>query len=112
MSKAADNLPNLPETEVIQPILQCGVLYLGTALPTPGQRGLNSIQEPLSHRYPIDGTNTVRGDFSFYFSNKTSIIFIVTTLQELMRFFRSMKTEFNWFLLVKHMLHFSIRWRH
>lgn len=59
--KATDQLPNLPETEVIQPILQCGVLYLGTALPTPGRHGLDAVQEPLSHRYPIDGINTVRG---------------------------------------------------
>ena len=56
-----DQLPVLPETEIIEPIAQCGVLYLGTPLPSPGQRGLDSVQEPLSHRYPVDGTNTARG---------------------------------------------------
>ena len=58
---SGEQLPNLPETEVIEPIVQCGVLYLGTAVPSAGLRGLDSIQEPLSHRYPIDGTNAVRG---------------------------------------------------
>ncbi|CAF1063614.1 unnamed protein product [Adineta steineri] len=56
-----DQLPNIPETQVIEPVVQCGVLYLGTAPPTPGRRGLDSIQEPFAHRYPVDGTNTARG---------------------------------------------------
>jgi len=34
---------------------------LGTAIPSIGQRGIDSIQEPLSKRYPIDGTEIVRG---------------------------------------------------
>ena len=58
---SGEQRPHLPETEVIEPIVQCGVLYLGTGVPSPGLRGLDSIQEPLSHRYPIDGTNAVRG---------------------------------------------------
>lgn len=58
---ATDELPNLPERQVIEPIVQCGVLYIGTAVPSPGRRGLDSVQEPLSHRYPVDGTNTVQG---------------------------------------------------
>jgi hypothetical protein len=58
----ADQLPILPETRLIDPIVQCGVLYLGSAPPSPGFRGLDSIQEPFSHRYPVDGTNTVRGE--------------------------------------------------
>jgi len=65
MSAAAetiDQLPIIPETEIIEPIVQCSVLYLGTAPPSPGRRGLDSIQEPCSHRYPVDGTNTARGN--------------------------------------------------
>jgi hypothetical protein len=63
MSKrSADDLPLLPETHIHEPIVQCGVLYLGTAVPSSGQRGLDSVQEPLSHRYPIDGTNQVHGN--------------------------------------------------
>ncbi len=58
----ADQLPILPETRAIVPIVQCGVLYLGTAPSRAGFHGLDSIQEPFSHRYPVDGTNTVRGD--------------------------------------------------
>ncbi len=58
----ADQLPILPETRAIVPIVQCGVLYLGTAPSSTGFHGLDSIQEPFSHRYPVDGTNTVRGD--------------------------------------------------
>lgn len=62
MSKETnDQLPLIPQTELIEPIVQCGVLYLGTAPPTPGSRGLDSVQEPLAHRYPVDGTNTVQG---------------------------------------------------
>ena len=60
-SPSVAQVPRLPEAHIIEPILQCGVLYLGTALPSPGRRGLDSVQEPLSHRYPIDGTNTARG---------------------------------------------------
>lgn len=59
---ATDQLPDLPEAQIIEPIVQCGVLYLGTAVPSPGRRGLDSVQEPLSHRYPVDGTNTARGN--------------------------------------------------
>jgi hypothetical protein len=59
-----DKLPILPETEIIEPIAQCGVLYLGTVPPSPGRRGLDSVQEPFSHRYPVDGTNTARGNKS------------------------------------------------
>ena len=58
---ATDQLPNLPESQIIEPIVQCGVLYIGSAVPSPGRRGLDSVQEPLSHRYPVDGTNTVQG---------------------------------------------------
>lgn len=58
---ATDQLPDLPEIHIIEPIVQCGVLYIGTAVPSPGRRGLDSVQEPLSHRYPVDGTNTVQG---------------------------------------------------
>jgi hypothetical protein len=56
-----DQLPIIPEKEILEPIVQCGVLYLGTGPPSPGRRGLDSIQEPFSHRYPVDGTNTVQG---------------------------------------------------
>ncbi|CAF2716739.1 unnamed protein product [Rotaria sp. Silwood2] len=59
--KSADQLPVIPETQIIEPIVQCGVLYLGSAPPSPGRRGLDSIQEPFSHRYPVDGTNTAQG---------------------------------------------------
>ncbi len=64
-----EQLPILPETQVIEPVVQCGVLYLGTAPPSPGRRGLDSVQEPFSHRYPVDGTNTVRGNLRKYSSN-------------------------------------------
>lgn len=57
----ADQLPRIPETQIIEPIVQCGVLYLGSAPPSPGRRGIDSVQEPFSRRYPIDGTNTARG---------------------------------------------------
>jgi hypothetical protein len=63
----ADQLPNLPETQIIEPIVQCGVLYLGTGPPSSGRRGLDSVQEPFSHRYPVDGTNTVRGTKFLFF---------------------------------------------
>jgi len=63
---STDELPILPETRPAEPLVQCGVLYLGTAPPSIGRRGLDSIQEPLSHRYPVDGTNTIRGKFYFY----------------------------------------------
>ena len=56
-----DELPILPEAQPIEPLVQCGVLYLGTAPSSPGRQALDSIQEPFSHRYPVDGTNTVRG---------------------------------------------------
>jgi hypothetical protein len=55
-------LPVLPEIRPIDPIVQCGVLYLGSGPTSAGFHGLDSIQEPFSHRYPVDGTNTVRGD--------------------------------------------------
>ncbi|CAF1041732.1 unnamed protein product [Adineta ricciae] len=61
VNTAPDQLPSLPETTVIEPVVQCGVLYLGTAVPSPGRRGIDSIQEPFAHRYPVDGTNTARG---------------------------------------------------
>jgi hypothetical protein len=61
-AETTDPLPIIPETQIIEPIVQCGVLYLGTAPPSPGRRGLDSIQEPFSHRYPVDGTNTARGN--------------------------------------------------
>jgi hypothetical protein len=60
-AQTADQLPLLPETQPADPIIQCGVLYLGTAPISAGLRGLDSIQRPFSHRYPVDGTNTVRG---------------------------------------------------
>ncbi|CAF4894430.1 unnamed protein product [Rotaria sp. Silwood1] len=44
-----------------QPLAKCGVLYLGTAISSPGQRGIDAIQEPLSRRYPVDGKEVVRG---------------------------------------------------
>ncbi len=59
---STNQLPILPETQLIEPIVQCGVLYLGTAPTGAGLRGLDSIQEPFSHRYPIDSTNTIRGN--------------------------------------------------
>ena len=37
------------------------VLYLGAAIPSQDQRGIESIQEPLSKRYPVDGKETVHG---------------------------------------------------
>lgn len=58
---SADQLPILPEIQPIDPLVQCGVLYLGTAPASVGLRSIESIQEPFSHRYPVDGTNTVRG---------------------------------------------------
>lgn len=58
-----DPLPILPETHPAEPLVQCGVLYLGSAPTNPGLRALDSIQEPFSHRYPVDGTNKVRGKF-------------------------------------------------
>jgi hypothetical protein len=61
-AQPVDQLPLLPETRLIDPIIQCGVLYLGTAPTSAGLRGLDSIQQPFSHRYPVDGTNTVRGN--------------------------------------------------
>ena len=66
MSRKQDNnyenvRPLVPEIDVIEPLVQCGVLYLGTVPVDSGLRGLQSIQEPFSHRYPVDGTNTVRG---------------------------------------------------
>lgn len=64
-----EHLPAVPETEVIEPIAQCGVLYVGTAHTSPGRHGLDAIQEPLSLRYPIDGTNTVRGRSAFFSSS-------------------------------------------
>lgn len=64
MSETAiiDQLPLLPESHPPDPLIQCGVLYLGTAPTNPGLRALNSIQEPFSRRYPVDGTNKVRGN--------------------------------------------------
>jgi len=59
--ETTDQLPIIPETEIIEPIVECGVLYLGSGPPSPGRRGIDSIQEPFSHRYPVDGTNTVQG---------------------------------------------------
>ncbi len=40
---------------------KCSVLYLGTAISSVGQRGIDAIQEPLSRRYPVDGKEVVRG---------------------------------------------------
>ena len=60
-AQTADQLPSLPETHPADPIIQCGVLYLGTAPNSTGLHGLDCIQQPFSHRYPVDGTNTVRG---------------------------------------------------
>jgi hypothetical protein len=60
--KSIEQLPILPEKNIIEPIVQCGVLYVGSAIPSPGLRGLDSVQEPFSHRYPVDGTNTVQGN--------------------------------------------------
>ena len=37
------------------------MLYLGTAISSTGQRGIDAIQEPLSRRYPVDGKEAVRG---------------------------------------------------
>ena len=37
------------------------MLYLGTAISSFGQRGIDAIQEPLSRRYPVDGKEVVRG---------------------------------------------------
>ena len=57
-----DQIPILPETQTIEPIVQCGVLYLGTTPSSTGLGGLDAVQEPFSYRYPVDGTNTVRGN--------------------------------------------------
>ncbi|CAF0908867.1 unnamed protein product [Rotaria sp. Silwood1] len=56
-----DQLPIVPEIDLIEPLVQCGVLYLGSAPSNNGFHGLDAIQEPFSYRYPVDGTNTVRG---------------------------------------------------
>ncbi|CAF0907767.1 unnamed protein product [Rotaria sordida] len=61
ITQQTDLLPILPEIHVIEPIVQCGVLYLGTASSGAGFHGLDALQEPFSYRYPVDGTNTVRG---------------------------------------------------
>lgn len=37
------------------------VLYLGAAIPSSDQYGIDSIQEPISKRYPVDGSEVVRG---------------------------------------------------
>ncbi|CAF0923503.1 unnamed protein product [Adineta steineri] len=37
------------------------VLYLGAAIPSPDQRGLDAIQAPLAKRYPVNGEDTVCG---------------------------------------------------
>ena len=42
--------------------VKCSVRYLGTAIPSSNQRGIDSIQEPLSRRYPIKGADAVRGN--------------------------------------------------
>ena len=63
---AEDQLPIVPETDFVEPIVQCGVLYLGTAPSSTDLDNLDSVQEPFSYLYPVDGTNTVRGNiFSF-----------------------------------------------
>ncbi|CAF4414066.1 unnamed protein product, partial [Rotaria sp. Silwood2] len=41
--------------------VRCNVLYLGTAIPSPDKHGIDSLQEPLSRRYPTDGNESVRG---------------------------------------------------
>ncbi|CAF2099653.1 unnamed protein product [Rotaria magnacalcarata] len=56
-----DQIPILPETQTIEPMVQCGVLYLGTTPSNIDFGGLDAVQEPFSYRYPVDGTNTVQG---------------------------------------------------
>jgi hypothetical protein len=91
-----DQLAIIPETEVIEPVVQCGVLYLGTAPPSPGRRGLDSIQEPFSHRYPVDGTNTVRGNLiGFERKRKNSNLFFFLSFKVLILYFRFMIMVFN-----------------
>ncbi len=87
---STDQLPNLPETEPIEPIVQCGVLYLGSAPPSPGRRGLDSIQEPFAHRYPVDGINTVQGNS---YETKIPISYFLTKV--LMQYFLFMIMVFN-----------------
>ena len=62
----ADQLPILPETHPDEALFRCGVLYLGTAPPSVELRGVDSIQQPVSHRYPVDGTNTVNGNLFLF----------------------------------------------
>ncbi len=88
-----DQLAIIPETEFIEPVVQCGVLYLGTAPPSPGRRGLDSIQEPFSHRYPVDGTNTVRGNLIGFERKFQSIFF--SSFKVLILYFRFMIMVFN-----------------
>lgn len=61
MSSSATELPTLPEKQIHPFIVQCPVLYLGTAVPTLSADPLQSVQQPLANRYPIDGTNIVKG---------------------------------------------------
>ncbi|CAF3819365.1 unnamed protein product [Rotaria sordida] len=39
----------------------CSVLYLGAAIPLLDKHGIDSIQEPLSKRYPVDGKEFIQG---------------------------------------------------
>jgi hypothetical protein len=57
---------------------KCSVLYLGTAISSPGQRGIDAIQEPLSRRYPVDGKEIVRGiqTKNLYFIRKFCSFFL------------------------------------
>ncbi|KAI0979172.1 hypothetical protein GJ496_006507 [Pomphorhynchus laevis] len=52
---------NRSSLTLAKPIAKCGVLYLGSAVPRPDIIGLESIQEPLSKRYPTDNANNVHG---------------------------------------------------
>lgn len=54
-------IPIINKTQASEPIVQCGVLYLGTVPTNNNLFGLDVFQEPFSYRYPVDGTNTVRG---------------------------------------------------
>jgi len=41
---------------------------LGTAIPSADECGILSVQEPLSKRYPVDGTEVVQGKKFQYLS--------------------------------------------
>lgn len=91
----ANQYPIVPENEVIEPLVQCGVLYLGTVPISSGLRALESIQEPFSHRYPVDGTNTVRGENWIEILKHWMLMCFFLSSKESIQLFRFMRTAFN-----------------